>query len=309
MTSKSYLLHVSLYVLVTILLFVGINLKLNDFGLFGDRDTIRIWEEEKTSKYLLSYKYIPKNFEGVLIGPSVSANVDTRKIQNFRIYNLSMVSANISELKFPLDHVLTSGKIKYLIVCLFPYLTKDSGKKGRQIDEKEYWGSLFSLIPIKLLYGRLKSIVRPELDVFHSSEWGFNDINLHTKHIVFQEIVEQRRNEPTGKIRIDPLAYSEIKSVIQLAHENKVKVLAYYSPMYVEFLRAYQKTGAWDMYQTKINQLFNSADLVWDMNQPEYAYITSEYTSYSDGHLSNLGASLVAQVIGKKLSELTHPED
>ncbi|GJL65831.1 MAG: hypothetical protein NPIRA05_08020 [Nitrospirales bacterium] len=309
MTSKTYLRHVFLYVFVTTFSFVGINFTLNDFGLFRDRDAIRIWTEEKTSKYLFSYEYIPKNFEGVLIGPSVSANVDTKNIQHFKIYNLSMVSANISELKFALDNVLPSGRIKYLIICLYPYLTKDSGRKGRQIDEKEYWGSLFSLLPLKLLYGKINSIVRPELDVFHSSEWGFNDINLHTKHIIFREIVEQHRKEPGGTIRIDPVAYAELQSVLQLAHEHKVQVLAYYFPLYVEFLRAYEKTGTWDLYQGKINRLFDSSDLVWDMNQPEFAYITDEYTSYSDGHLSSRGAHLVAQVIEQKLSALTLSED
>ena len=34
----------------------------------------------------LSYKYIPENYDGILIGPSVSGNLNTSNISNYKIY-------------------------------------------------------------------------------------------------------------------------------------------------------------------------------------------------------------------------------
>ena len=301
MTSKQYISYVLATVFFVLGSIISVNLYLNDFGLFGDRENIRIWGVEKTSKYLLSFNYIPDNFEGVLIGPSISTNMDTQKINGFKIYNLSMNSGNVSELKYPVDNVLNSGKMKYLIICLYSYLTKDSGRKGRQIDEKEYWGSLYSIIPLRLMLRRLKSILWSGDDIFHNSEWGFNDSNIKKKNLVFNDFVEKRRKTPRSEISINSDAYKELKSIIELARAKDVKIMAYYYPVYFEYTGVYRKSGAWKKYQDKVNKLFSSDDLVWDMNLPDYDYITHNQSSYVDGHLSYLGADKVLSVIEIKL--------
>lgn len=304
MTSKQYIVSVLTSVFFIISTLVCINLYLNDFSLFWDRSEVRIWGEEKTSKYLLSYKYIPNNFEGILMGPSVSVNMDTKKIQGFKIYNLSMNSGNASELKYPVDNVLNSGKIKYLIICLYPYLTKDSGRKGRQIDEKEYWGSLYSILPIHILWRRMKIKLWPESDVFHNSNWGFYDTNMQKKNFIFNDFIEKYRKNPRREIHVDLKAYDELAEIVKLAHKKNVQVLAYYYPIYYEFIESYRQSRAWINYQQMMNELFTKKDLLWDMNLPEFDYITHEYTSYSDGHLSDVGAERVISVINSKLNLL-----
>jgi hypothetical protein len=301
MTSKQYVAYVSITVATVLTLIISINLYFNFFGLFSSRSEARIWVDEKTSKYLLSFRYIPENFEGVLIGPSVSANLDTHKIEGYKIYNLSMAGANISEIKYAIDNVIKKGNIQYLVICLYPYLTKNSGLKGRQINEKEYWGSLYSLLPVRILAAISLYKIMPGSDIFHASEWGYNDTNLKKKNIQFNRIIDGLKKKHPNKIVIDPLAYKELQQIIKMTKKKHVKILAYYFPIYYEFSQIYKKSGAWSYYQAEMNKLFGKDDLVWDMNTPEYDYITHNKKAYSDGHLSNFGADLVVSDITKKL--------
>jgi len=75
-----------------------VNVYMNGYGLFGDvkEKFITLWHNERTSKYLFSFNYIPSNFEGMLIGSSVSDNLNTKKISKFKVYNASINGGNAS---------------------------------------------------------------------------------------------------------------------------------------------------------------------------------------------------------------------
>lgn len=281
--------------------FAGIFYYTNDFGLWKSKEDIRIWGREKTSKYLLSFKYIPENFEGVVLGASVSVNLDTRLIENHKIYNLSMNGANISELKYAAENVLSHQNTKYLILCLHPYITKDSGIKGRQIDPKEYWGSIFSFLPVEMLVHKYKAASNPKLDKFNQSEWGYFEFQRFWKRD-FKDIVETKEFE--NEIIVDPTAYEELQRVINLAHDNQVQVLAYYYPTFYDWQQQWEANGAWNYYRQKMQKLFDENDIVLDLTTPDYYYITKNYASYTDGHLSDLGAKYVTEIISDQLNQL-----
>ncbi len=281
--------------------FASIFYCVNDFGLWRSKENIRVWGREKTSKYLLPFKYIPENFEGFVLGPSVSVNLDTRLIKNHKIYNLSMNGANISELQHAAQNVLSHENTKYLILCLHPYITKDSGIKGRQIDPKEYWGSIFSFLPIEMLMHRYKAISNPTLDKFDQSEWGYFEFQRFWKHD-FKDIASTK--EFDDEIVIDPVAYEELKRVINLANDNQVQVLAYYYPTFHGWQEEWEASGAWNQYQREMQRLFDEDDIVLDLTTPEYYYITKNYASYTDGHLSDLGSQYVIKIISDQMNQL-----
>ena len=220
-----------------------------------------------------------------------------------------MDGGNISELKFATDNVLTSNKIKYLIICLYPYLTQNHGTKGNEIDPKEYWGSILSFLPLKILLCKIRTKLFPNTDKFHSSTWGYNDANILRAHkppgttynLSFMPTI-QKNPDP---IYIDPIAYNELRDVINLARKNNVRILAYYYPIFYNAHINQKYNGTWDKYKNKISQLFTDADLVWDMNDPEYYYITRNPVSYYDGcHLNYTAAIQVLKVIETKLDAL-----
>ncbi|MGD0280244.1 MAG: hypothetical protein ABSC11_13195, partial [Smithella sp.] len=157
MTSKSFFLKTILLSLTIISGIMLFNLYMNEYGLFGDvRGKSKIFcNNERTSKYLLSYKYIPTNFEGILIGPSLSDNLNTKDISGFKIYNTSISGGNISELKLIAENVIQKGNLKFIIICLNYYITKDHGCKTSHMNPQEYWGSLGSKETIKLYIERI----------------------------------------------------------------------------------------------------------------------------------------------------------
>lgn len=184
MTSKLYT-KISLGILFSfILLIVGVNYLWNPYGLFGNvkGKEIKIIDYEKSSKYLMSFNYIPQNFEGLLVGPSLSANLNTKNIKDYKIYNISMNGANISELKMAVDNVIKYGNLKFIIFCLDPYITKDYGMKSSQINVKEYWGTLGSINTLKLLNASLSKKKQ-----FEDSSYGYNNFNLKRRNLTLKK--------------------------------------------------------------------------------------------------------------------------
>ncbi|MDY0016268.1 MAG: hypothetical protein RBS89_00330 [Candidatus Delongbacteria bacterium] len=305
MTSKKFFITSAFIYLVLFFATVTINYYLDDFGLFRSHSERRIWAREKTSKYLMSYKYIPDNFDAVLVGSSVSANLDTRKITSYKMYNLSMNSGNITELKYPLEVLAESGKIKAVVFCLYDYTTKNSGVKGNQIDKKEYWGSLFSDIPFDVLKYKIKfNYLNIMPDIFKSSENGFQNFNLTKTNIVFAEINKTYMSNPRKQISIDSTAFEEFGQIVDLLHRKNIKIYGYYYPIYKEWFKIFENNGEWEKYKRKMSDVFDpERDIIFDLNDSLYNYISCSKESYTDGHLSDKGTEEVLKVIEKYISE------
>jgi len=299
MTSKKFFAITIIFFMTFFFMIVGVNYYMDDFGLFRSHSERRIWAREKTSKYLMSFKYIPENFDAVLVGSSVSANLDTSILSGYEVYNLSMNSGNMTELKYPLEVLARSGKIKAVIFCLYDYTTKNSGVKGNQVDKKEYFGSLFSDIPFELLKYKLKyKIMNKGIDVFHKSYSGFNDFNLTKKNINFINFSVKYMKDPRKTLKIDPVAFDELKQTVMILRKNNIKIYGYFYPIYKEWFNVLEQNGEWNKYKIKIQSVFDQDnDVIWDMNEECYDYITEDTECYSDGHLSNKGADEVLAVV------------
>ena len=303
MTSGRYLRMVACMVLVIAASFILLNFLTDDFGLFWSNGPKRIWVLEKTSKYLLSYRYVPRHFEGLLIGPSHSdVGMDTRQLQSYRVYNLSMRGSNASEVRAATVNALQRGHFRFLIICLSPYLTKDSGMKDGAISPRAYWGSLFSLLPLQVWWQKLALHRHPELDRGNASEWGTADTVGLT--YTWDDFVEMQRAQALGlaDTRIDPRAFDDLRVVVQTARAHGVKVFGYFFPYNIWRVGTAVDSGLWASYQAQIRTLLtNPADVVWDMTAPEYDSFRRDAACYTDGHLSLAGGRLVLADIEHKL--------
>ena len=298
MTSKGFFIRMSVFFFLIAFLIIGVNYYFDDFGLFRSHSERRIWAREKTSKYLMSYKYIPENYDAVLVGSSVSANMDTRKLSGYKVYNLSMNSGNITELKYPLDVLIESGKIKAVIFCLYDYTTKDSGLKGNQLSRKEYWGSLYSTIPFDVMKYKIKLSLGRGNDVFKFSQNGFNNFNITKTNVKFHNINEKYMENPRNELIIDSTAFEELKETIDSLHNRNIKIYGFFYPIYKEWFKVFEKDGEWAEYKNKILSVFDDhKDVIIDMNTEDYDYISNSKESYTDGHLSDKGAEAVLKTI------------
>lgn len=295
--------------------FAAVNVAANDFGLWRSTDQARIWELEKTSKYLFAHRYIPENFDSVLVGSSVSDNLDTRQIDGFKIYNLSMAGGNITEVGAAArEFIKREDNPGIFIVNLYPYLTRDTGRKSFQIHEKEYWGSLYSLVPVAVWVRKLQHRAGMMHGAFDESEWGWNHITARFNHPPFEEHKQAmaalladyrsgKKTTPKPRQIIDPQAYEELGLLLEQARKAGFDVIGFYHPVHVWKFRVMQASGEWDYFTARMDKLFAPGEPVWNFNAPDYDYIRAHEENYVDTHLSAQGASLVVEALEDKLKD------
>ncbi len=285
-----------------VLAMVAVNYYLDIFGLFKDvKDrSVSIYSDERTSKYLLAFHYVPENFEAYIMGPSLSANLDPKKIKHYRIYNLSMMGANITEQKAVVQKAMESATPRFVIVCLHPYLTADHGMKTGMINPREYYGALGS---ISLYKTYLLKIIRDNRlfpgkfppDQFN--DYGSNHYNsLLQKMPVEEKIKEQLSQDDAIRTDIDSVAWNEFNELMDELHGRKVEIIAYFHPLPFPI---YDKFRAQlNAYQLKMIHTLKDKAVIIDFNSPQYEAFTKDLGNYIDhGHLSDQGETFVMREI------------
>lgn len=307
MTFKAFFYRAILSSVCIIIATVLFNICMNEYALFGNAGgkTINIWQNERTTKYLLSYNYIPSNFNGILFGPSVSDNLNTKLIKNYRIYNASLNGGNISEIKLIVENVIQRGQLKFMVVCLFPYLTKDHGRKTSYIDPQEYWGSLGSREMIRF-YIKKYLIIHGILGGYYN-DYGYYDFileaNKHKKPMQNKKVNGPQATKKNDQLidhpqeeYIDEIAYCELDRVLRAARKRNIQIIAFYYPYYIEKFNEYR----YMTYRKRIDSIFTRRDILYDMNTKEYDYFRKDNSNYFDKvHLSQRGADrLIKEING-----------
>ena len=310
MSAKRFLLRVFLTSVMITGGLVAINWWIDLYGLFrdhkapnGDYEGISIYSDERTSKFLLAHRYVPDFFEGYIIGPSLSANVDPSSIDNHAIYNLSMMGANITEEAAVVRKAMERRTPELVVICVHPYLTLDHGMKTGMINEREYYGALgsVSLYKAYLLWGIRKFNLAPSKypkDQF--SIYGYNDYGVTlVKMPVEDKIAEQLTRDDAVKTDIDPVAFEDFKSLVNELNEKNVKVIAYFHPLPYPI---YDKFRApLDEYKKTMSDFLNGKAEIIDFTNDEA--FTKDLTNYIDhGHLSDKGQTHLIQVLANHLN-------
>lgn len=278
---------------------------MDDFGLFREvrNRRIRVYTSEKISKYLLTFRYIPTNFDGLIVGPSLSDELDPAKIEGFRIYNLSLAGGNISQIRLCCENVLRRGNIKLLIVCLDPYLTRETGLNDRRLTPGFRWSTLGSTFTFQLYGDKIQRAWSPQKDTFADSYNGkcnlarknmLNHVDARREIDLFAALLEKNNSE----VPLCDKAFQELDELLRMARSRNVRVVAFYYPLpYKVFLA--NKTNQL-IFQEKIGALFNRHEIACDFNSDDYLSFRQDYANYSDhGHLSVKGAEYICSELNR----------
>lgn len=118
MTSKRFVAETFVVIMLLFMVMsVSVN-RFNDYGLFEDvtGKSFEVMGNERTDKLLFSFNYIPNNFEGILIGPSLSDNLNTKDIKDYKIYNASINGGNVTELRKIVDTIaMFNNNIRFIM--------------------------------------------------------------------------------------------------------------------------------------------------------------------------------------------------
>lgn len=309
MKTKKYfytMMSISIFLLIA---FVATNYIVDLYGLFHDTKgrKIEAYADERVSKYLFSFNYIPTNFEGILIGPSLSDNLNTQKIESYKIYNASMMGANISDLKPLVLNTINNGDIKILVVCLDPYITKDFGKKSSVIDKKQYYSALGSVTLLKtylIKFIREQQILPSKFKEVYINPYGYNDFDeefaVEDPEKKIMKMVTLKKQE---EMHVNKNAFKELEYVLDYARSKNIQIVGYFSPIPYQILKINDKN--YYEYQSKIKSLFHRDDILINLNDEKYKNITSDFTTFIDhGHLSKKGQDFVLRELELVLSKI-----
>lgn len=299
---NTFLIRLALVCLGLTALIVLLNYSIDIFGLFRGKKDRLIYVNERTSKYLFSYRYVPENFDGFIIGPSLSDNLNPEKLKGFKIYNASSMGANISDLNYLANNFLEKGKMKVAIICLDPYLTKEFGKKSATIDPKEYWGALGSTNLFKtylFAIARNLGLTKPKYNTvgWHNYELDMAEINSE------KAIKEKLKTRSAETPATNPQADQELKETLQRFRENNIKVIAYFTPVPYELYHL--QYDGYRKYTQYTSSYFTKDDILMDLNDEKYKSYTKDYATYIDhGHLSAKGQQFVLSKIQEALDSI-----
>ena len=289
------------FITTTVLLLASIvasNYYLDFYGIFGDSKgrELRIYNTDiRSSKYLLSLNYIPSNFDGLLIGSSVSESYDLTKVDNFHVYNVAYAAANATEAKLIADNIFSVVPMKIVIFSMNPYLTFRHGTLTNSMLYREKWRTLFSTQALTTqaaallysLFGKWSTTDargKKRLPIDSNPENQWPDLN----HSVY--------------LRTNEDAFDEYENLIKTARLQGARVIGFNPPMYS---KKYQLgKDLYDSYTQRAGSIFMPNEQIIDFMASKYDTYNNNPLYFTDGyHLSVDGQEFFSSELVKAINE------
>jgi len=105
-------------------LLAGSSYALDIFGIFHDPTgkQLSVQHNERMAKFFLNERYVPANFDALLIGGSSTSNWPMSALDFAHFYNESLYGSNTVEEKRLVDEALRRGRFRYAICVINPYM-------------------------------------------------------------------------------------------------------------------------------------------------------------------------------------------
>ena len=309
MTSKRFLAVVAAGFAAAVVTLVPLNMYADPYGLFRSSSarSLPVYGEERIAKYLYALRYIPENFDGVLLGSSVSDNLDPRHFQAYRIYNASINGGNVEDLSPIAGNIFGKSSLKLTIVCIHRYLTLDHAQKTGLMNPREYWGALGSPQLLTVYLSELavrRGIARSEYDGFGVLREGANPNIATVRRNIDKAVAEIERGQASvGNYAIDGVALAELDRMLSLARSRSERMLVFYPPVPAPVLAI--RSAAYARYRDTVRSLLRPGDAVVDFNETSYSELRNDLRNFQDAvHLSESGAALVMSELSRTVVAL-----
>jgi hypothetical protein len=298
-TSRRWIAYSLLAILVLAGATAAVNYRLNALGVFGDvrgKTYASGLEDDREAKYLFSFNYIPSNFDGVLVGTSVTGNWDTSKIDSARTYNLSVKEATITEEKILVENILAHGKLRLALFCLYPRMVHAHGRKTAYMMPRDYWTALGSeqllrayrnLILAK--YGHRK----PSFNSFGVLDLSNLESNPEPWRISYRDYHET-------EIVIDETAFAEYAALVKETRASGARVVGFVPPHESEFWN----TPDYGRFLARMKSLFLPGELMLDFNDPRYDQYRNNPDNFFDTvHMAKKSTNFLVSELNARLDQ------
>ena len=287
---------------LTILLVVAVaatDAAIDIYGIFRNPKGRHLagYGDDRVAKYLLSERYVPANFNALVIGSSISANWDTSHIDAFKMYNESLDGGNIVEEKTISDRALASSRIKLAIVVIQPFLTSSHEFETVHVTPRENLEALGS----QNLLDAYKDELRAH---FHKDAQIFDDTGVMVLPEVPRELnpIAAKVMDPVTGFKVDPVALQAHQDLVAELHAAKIPIVFIVSAISRPLLSSRATRLA--AYSRLLLRDKSDSDKVIDFTSPDFEAFREVGTNFSDGiHLTNVGSREIVVEINQRLND------
>lgn len=300
LTSKRYISRFLVVFALALVMMISVSSFADPYALFWSTEgpTAKVYCNERLSKHLLSYRYIPENFDSLLAGPSVSANMRTARFRSLTAYNLSLDGANLCELKRLIDIVSARRHLEALVLCLHPVLLRTHLPKTNFLEPHQYWTAYGSLDLLKACWVRY----RTGDAIGQFDPWGRSDFNRFAPRSkpASEYIDTAARLDRLGLQQYwncDPVALEGLGSIVAAHRASGSRLLIVYPPMPAR-LYALHKSNRMNFLK-RVSEVLDGVEVFDASHLAEFA---SESRFVDDEHLSDEASDELLDLIEKRLS-------
>ena len=276
--------------LLVVFCIVGVAAYITDpYGVWRDPQgrKLPIYFGDRKAKFLLSKRYVPANFDGLIIGPSASTNWDVSTIGDARIYNESLMGGNAAEEDLIVSQALQRGHFKVAVIVVMPYVTRqhtiEEGMDSTNITEAI--GSIHLFVNE---IGPVLSKAGIKFRSVYAAPNGQLETHLHKNLEVGHDLPYQ----------IDPIAAEKLKNLAQVLQSRGTKIVYVVPPYYAPYYEV-NKALLQSYYRTIFSSLPPAP--VIDFNTSAFDALRSNPDNYFDSF--HMEAKAAAKV-GTFLSQL-----
>jgi len=263
------------------------------FGVFRDARgrSLRVYFNERTAKYLLNERYVPQNFDALLIGSSSTVNWATDRIGHAHVYNESIDGGNAAEEQLLVQQALPTGHFQYALCLLSPFMTHSHNFQEGGMGKPSRIEALGS---INILREELTAaMVRLHLQKPEFYPNGSKD--LHTPKA-------DKYSFPVELFPIDAEALDDYKTLVSNLHRHDIKVIFIEQPIYEPVYE--QDSKLIDQYIEQTG-LARPQDGFINFNSPKYLAFREQASNFDDTmHLSPAGAQQISSFLNSAVQQI-----
>jgi hypothetical protein len=253
---------------------------------------LSIYFSEGKAKCLMNKRYVPSNFDGLVVGPSSLDNWKLSTLAGATVYNESLAGGNAAEERMLVSQALERGHFKLAIFVLVSSMTSSHELKDGldTVKTSEAIGSIHVLVH-EVAYA-LKAMHVP----FEKSDAAPNGTAVFEGH---GEIDVHAL--PPSNFAIDPVALEDFRSMVQAVRDRGARIVYVVPPLYEPLYEVNRASYA--AYLDTIRRALPPAPVI-DFDGPEYASLRSDPDNFRDCfHLNPTGAAAFTALLEKLVPE------
>jgi hypothetical protein len=278
---------------------VGVNVMVDPYGLYRDTHGRRlpVYGDSRVSKYLLSARYVPDNFNAILIGSSMSANWDMTGVEKLRIYNESLDGGNSVEEKAVVEPALSRPGISVAALIVHPFFTHSHDFETVKLEPSLRFSALGSSNLLNAYNGMVRARLHratPVMDYAGTERFDTVPPQLNA--------VLQGMFRPGAPFEVDPLALAAYQDVVAQLQAHHIQIIFIVPPIFEDLLRAQQT--AFQDYARLIEANMAPEDLLIDFTSEEFADFRRDRANFGDGvHLFTNPAAVIVSHINARIND------